>query len=409
VFGGRTRKPAHPRTHVSGRVATCCLAAALSACAGDAADPAHAGVEVRDSAGVTVVEFEPSTLPVGELVTEPTWSFESIPTGEGDHVLSGVIPLPLDDDRLAIAERSTERVWLGTPGQDDWIWVGGAGDGPAEMRGVVDLELGREGSVWALDATRNRMLRYAADGQLAEAIDVPNPYWSGPNWSPRSGAHYFVGSSRASAATPSGVSRGDVAFVRWEPGATGDTLAFVPGVEWYLFDGGAGGTFLAPYSYAAGSTEGHWIGDNARPSIEFWTGGSAPATVVRWPAVERDMPRLGDSVRTAFFDQVPAEQLTPEIRRNIEGIPVTTAEPQFTDLVQRFDGGVAIGPWWPRGGMPSSRPAGSWMLVDVAGRPVERLALPPGFAPTWFGENHVVGVRTDELGRERVERWEVAR
>ncbi len=386
------------------------MSAALAACGGDtpAGGGAASATVVRDSAGITVVEFDPATLPVRSLAPEPTWSFESLATDAGEHVLSGVIPLPLEEDRIAIAERSTLRVWVGTPEDGDWTWGGGRGDGPSELQRITDFEIGPDGSMWVQDVARRRLVRFAGDGILIDATPYEDRGMQGPNWSIRSGTHYFLGSG-GGPGDGVGVFRVSAPLLRWSGDEDPDTLALVPSVEWYVFDGGVGGTLLAPYAYGAGAPDGHWVGDSARPEVRFWVDGPSPRTVVRWPFVDADMERLGDSVKTATIDALPPAERIPEAEAILAAFPVSESVPQFTDLVARFDGGVAIGPWWPRAPAPAPRPPGEWTLLDAGGQPEARISLPRGFQPTWFGDGWVLGVRTDELGRERVERWAVAR
>ena len=387
-------------------IALTAMALAAVGC-GDAAAPPTAGIEVRDSSGVAIVEFDPSTVPVRTLASAPTWSFESLSTADGEHVLSGVIPMPLADGRLVIGERSTDRVWFGSPEGGDWTWAGGSGDGPSELRGLADVALDPDDDVWVFDESRRRLVRYSSDGEWTDALPIPDVFWGGGGWSPRSGAHYFLGASRASTADRVGVSRPDIVIVRWDPQIDADTLASVPGSEWYLFDGGAGGTRLGPFTYGAGAPEGHWVGDNADPEITLWTENGRPSAVVRWPRIAQDMQRVGDSLLDAFIESIPPAQRDPAVLDRIASFPLTASVPQFTGLVGGAGGSVAIGPWWPRFGPPSPRPAGRWIILGAEGLPTIRVDLPRGFEPTWFGEDHVLGVRSDDLGRERVERWEI--
>jgi len=383
------------------------LLAGLSACADGGSPAGDGGVSVQDSAGIRVVDLVPAELPERSLAADPTWSFASITTSAGSHELSGVRVRPLAAGRLAIAEGSTRSLWLGEPAGSSWVGVAGRGDGPRELQRVSGMSLDADGSVWIQDGARLRALQFSPEGDFLGSLDFGEVGWRGPNWSVRSGAHYFLGSGGGAGPSDRGVFRTEAPLVRLDASGAADTLGSIPASEWYTTDRIAGGPFVSPRSEGAGALEGHWVGDQAESRIARWTRGPTPAVIVRWPHVDRPMEALGDSMRRLVVANAAPEQMTGEIRATIEGIPVSESPPQFIGLVPRGDGGVMVGPFWARAPVPQQRPAGDWFGVTAAGDPLARIRLPQGFEPHWFEVDHVIGVMTDELGRESVQRWEI--
>jgi len=371
----------------------------LTACESPASDAAFA---VSDSAGIRIVTIETSAIPdTLRVPDEPVWSTEFVDDG-GTHYLSNASVQPADPGRVVVGE-SGGFVWLGDPVSSQWTSIARPGDGPAEL-GRLSAVRYHDGSIWAADRARDRLLEFSLDGNLLSDFQFPVRDLVSADWAPARDGHLFWGSGPGWELSDQVVQRPDAPIVLVSSEGI-DTLLSRPNVEWFATEWGSGGPVLRPYGHLTGSDGVAWIGDSAEAEVFRWS--DSTTTIVRWTVAEWDAQTVADSLVDAALASLPTGQVPPEIEDRIRSIPLSPNPLMFDGLVRRQDGGVVIGPRWATMGEEVRRPAGTWLAISPTGEPDYLIALPLGFEPSYFGEDHVLGVGRDELGREAIQRWEL--
>ncbi|MDT8368409.1 MAG: hypothetical protein RQ745_04340 [Longimicrobiales bacterium] len=374
-------------------------AAVLAAC-----EPPAPGAPftVTDSAGIRIVTVSTGAIPdTLQASGVPTWSAESITVDEL-HYLSGVQVQPVTDGRVVVGE-SEGYIWLGDPVAGAWTAIARPGDGPREIGRLAAIRF-HHGAIWAADAGRDRLLEFGLDGDLLSERRVSPTDVVTSNWAPGRDAHLFLGSGPGWGASEELIQRTHAPVVRVSAERI-DTLLEVPNVEWFATDGGMGVPYLNPWGHLTGRDEILWIGDSAEAEVVRWS--DSITTIVRWTYPSWDARAVADSLIDAVLAGIPAAQLPPAIEAYIRNIPLSPEPLKFDGLVLRDDGGVVIGPRWATAGDQVTRPAGAWLAIASDGVPDYVVILPAGFEPSYFGDDHVLGIFRDEVGREAVQRREL--
>ena len=152
------------------------LALTLSGCGDTPAPTSAAEVQIRDSAGIRIVEYAgtPST-PTLTLADEPVYTHGTSP---GDYLFSGIDSwmggVLFPDGRAAVSDwESMEIVMLSRDGTHHEV-IARSGEGPGEVGWGVRLYAGSSGTL-LVDDGDNRRLTLFVDGSPARSVRVPNP------------------------------------------------------------------------------------------------------------------------------------------------------------------------------------------------------------------------------------------
>lgn len=362
-----------------------------------------AAFSVVDSAGIRVVSIETSAvLDTVRLAAAPAWSTESVGL-DGAHYLSSATIHPADSGRVVVGE-SQGFVWLGDPSSGTWTSIATPGDGPAEI-GRLFATRYHDGSIWAADRGRNRLLEFSLSGDLVSERQIRARFILSGDWAPARDGHVFWGPGPGWAPSDEVVQRADAPIVRLSEQGI-DTLFSRPNREWFSMDGMTGGPFLRPYGHLTGADGVVWFGDSAEAEIFRWS--DSITTIVRWTVPEWDARTVADSLIEKALGSLPAGEVPPEIANQIRAVPVSPNPLKFDGLVRRAEGGVVVGPRWATCCEELRRPAGAWLALSSDGTPDFLIILPTGFEPSFFATDHVLGVSRDELGREAIQRWDLA-
>jgi hypothetical protein len=380
------------------------VAMLAAACAPGESGPA---VIARDSAGIRIVELNADAITgTIDLTSAPSWSVGGDDEVPGALTLFAVSDLTLaSDDELLIAEASTQQVIRVRLADGRFERFGGAGDGPLEFRGLRQVYATRPEHFAAYDARRRRFVELGPDGALVAETAVPLVQTGAIEYLQPLAAGGFVLGSISGFGPPGQANRyrGRSPIVRIREG-TLDTLTVVPGKE--MFTGELlGGVVYGATSIVAGTPDGVWLGDTARPEVGFWSGSGAQGTIVRWRT--REPRAIGRAERDALWALLAAA-VPKEERAAFQAaqsqIPFADTMPAFGTLVADGAGRVWIGsPVGPEREMLNTRwPAQRWIVVDPSLPVVFRAQTPEGFRLIEAAADYVVGVFEDELGRESV-------
>jgi len=326
---------------------------------------------------------------------------EAIP-GPDPHYLSSVDVVPGPEGQVVVGE-SEGFVWLGNPATEEWTQIAAPGDGPAEV-GDLAGAFYLDGSIWAADRSRERILEFDTTGTLLSERRIPVRDLVTWDWAPGREAHHFLGSGPGWVPSDEIIQRPPTPVVRVSAFAI-DTLFEMPNVEWFVTDQLTGGPLLRPSGHLVGQSGRFWFADNARPELILWDG--SVATIVRWSVPDWDPRRAADSLLDAAIATLPSEQVTPEIEAQVRSVPLSPNPHSFWGLVPVADGGIAVGSRLPACCAQPGRRVGPWLIFRSDGTPSMVVALPEGFEPSYFGADYVLGVATDDLGREMIQEREL--
>ncbi len=374
------------------------LAAVLLVGCGSGEPDGRQGFEVRDSAGVSIVDnFSPDDPPGAWTVTEPTVHCSSVPPG-GDIRLHQVGALvPLTGDSVAVAVRSTEQILICADGAVHAAF-GGEGDGPGEYRGITGLFAAGGDSLAVVESRRLTLLdRASGDVRTTSLAELPGG--SGGRLRAADGVITVI-TSIPSPDGPSGPRM--AAMTLMDP--RGTALHRLEAVPW---DAAMGMHTVVLFLWAAGSpwtmdASGYWLAsqDTAEFRLLDESGVvfSARSPGAPYEMTEELWDRGADHFRenVEFQPPLPDEMIDDMV--DPEGPVSDYAAPAVVRIVVDTEGRP-----WIR--LPEARPLEErqrWRVFSREGRWLTDVELPPRMYVRVITADRVYGVATDALGLESV-------
>jgi len=390
------------------------LAVALTAmpgCAESESTGTRSPVEIADSAGISVVTTDTGAVVSRfRLAAQPDWSVSEVVIGGSSAPLYDIRDVAvLDSGGVAISHRSTSSVLVGDPSSgNEWIELGGRGEGPAEMLDVRSLEVVGD-TVRVLDPRRARVVSFLTSGSFIRANELP----PGARedlllWTPFANSEAVVQLSFVPDEPSDSTVRGTgPLFARM--GESWDSVGSVPGVESFQVPSLGGEAPAGARTYIAGGPDGLWVGDNARAEVVRVSASGEPGLIVRWP---NDPSRDPVEVSRAAIEAQIAEfrkmsEPAPGDLALLRSIPPSRRAPQFTGLLAADDGALWVGPYEAGLGWMWNpfRDGGRWMIVSPDGEISALVTLPDRFEPFVVSDDRVIGVRRDEFDVEWLEAY----
>ncbi len=405
------------RLRPRGSLGLACALVVLTACSDRTSTDAGEGVVVTDSSGIRIVDL-------ARLGAEDRWDLEELWTiGEVEgELLNGLRdrdeergPQFLDADRIVLSEAdgvvARVRVLEAATGAL-LTTVGRFGEGPGEFVRPHSPIPTPEGGAWISDPANRRLTRISPEGDIEGSTPLPNLGVLGNPEIHIGGETTFVWVSSNLGAGEEGspLRRQNGVLARWTEEVV-DTLRLFPGVEYVANGSALGGPPWGGRSLFAGSGDGVWLGDIARPEIGFYQANGL-TTLVRWNAPEAAVTAED---RGAFLQHV--EGLSPpgmweRMEPMMQAVLVIETKPHWYRLVPGDAGGIWVGTT-ERWGLPNQvegpPPESEWVILDGDGRPVAEATTPVGFSLYDVRGDLAVGVQIDELGVERLRMLRIVR
>ncbi|MDE2652179.1 MAG: hypothetical protein OXI71_00030 [Gemmatimonadota bacterium] len=393
------------------------------ACQPDEQDALTPQIEIRDSAGIRIIENprppEGSRLP-WRIGPEPSLSIGER-TGDEPYMLylpSSSFRFP--DGRIVVANRGTEEVRVFDSRGTHLATWGGRGDGPAEFETLGDVAPWTGDSILAWDFGDYGISIFDSDRNYGRSFFLQSGA-DPPRWGPRPVA------ARADGTVLSIDDRGfgDSALVQvWD--AEGGVLpspGVLPDEEVRTARAPDGSTEQVGVAYTRELLTAVW-GDlvvatlNKPYEIRAFRADGALARIVRLEH-ERRAPTEAD--RQTYVEGRMAERrgavdastggpipggLLALMREFFESIPVAEHFPAFSAILTDDTGHLWVREYdYPQ----EERPAPLWTVFDPAGRVLGYVETPRGLLIGQIGEDYILGRAEDELGVEYVQVWPLAR
>ena len=379
-------------------------------------------VQVRDSAGIRIIENprppEGSRLP-WRIGPEPTVSIGER-AGEEPYMLyfpTSFFRFP--DGRIVVANRGTEEVRVfDSLGTHVATW-GGEGDGPAEFETLGDVAPWVGDSILAWDFGDYGISIFDSDGNYVRSFFLQ----SGTD-PPRRGPRPVAARADGTILSIDRV-LGDSALVQvWD--AEGGVLpspGVLPNEEVRAVRVPGGSTEQVVVAYTRQLLTAVWgdlvVATLNRPyEIRAFRADGALARIVRLAHeprvptetdrqtyVEGRMAERRGGVDAATGEPIP-DALLAMMRQVFEAIPVAEHFPAFAAILADDTGHLWVREYdYPQ----EERPAPLWTVFDPAGQVLGYVETPEGLLIGQIGEDYILGRAEDELGVEYVQVWPLAR
>lgn len=399
----------------------------------EAASTANQFLEVRDSAGLQIVENLP-----GAVEAAPEWAVSDSPSFEAGSGVDPEVPLsritsvvPLPSQQVAVGTTMPPHVLVLDEDGSIHSQIGQQGDGPGEFQTIGSVLLHGSDSLLVWDPHRRRASLFDLEGRLAREIDLSSV-------APQSAA------SAADAASNSGYTHlypltSETMVLFGEGMIAGDRTPGVQRPELPTYGISSAGEVVASYGNFPGmavvqpqglpaplgarsyltTTEGTVVvGTAERFEYRMFDGTGSLTRIVRWNGEKREP--LG--AHLGQLDEM-VENLG-EMAAVVEALPRPESAPAHAELIGSDDGYVLVSEYpGPLGAFPLRRaddapealrptipvPPRRWWVFDPAGVLVATLTTPRGFEPQLLRNAHLWGVHSDDLGVESVRSYRLDR
>lgn len=405
--------PVAPR--LAGRVLLFAIPVALSSGCGDGAEPNLPASQVRDSAGVRIVEnarpADDSRLP-WRIGPEPTVSIGAL-TGEEPYLLhraDDAVMLP--DGRIAIANTGTNEIRVFDASGLHQATLGRAGDGPGEFTALAGVASWPGDSIVAWDSRVRTVAVFDSEGGLGRSFvldgdDRPDE----PRMALSDGT--VLGRAVDAGGGPGYRRENSTYELHDATGSVRVSLGDHPGRESFINMDGRMAVFgLLPFSRSL--HEASWgesviltPDDHYEIRVHDGTTG-ALAHIIRREYANRAPTR--EEVDQAIDDALGRTSLTGDqlewTREGYKGMPLVEHFPAFrTLLTDELDH-----LWVREATLPGmDRPAPLWTVFDPDGRVLGFVETPEGLTILEIGAEYILGHATDDLGVESVQVWPLVR
>lgn len=418
-----------PAGAVRAGAAAAAAAALLAAGCGPEAGT-EAGVTVRDSAGVEIVENRGD----GAWPDGAAWTLSDAPVLDlgsvsgPDRLFRVEDATRLSDGRVVVANAGTAQLLVFAPDGRLLRSLGGEGQGPGEFtgkgRGLSDVTRGAGDTLRAFDVWNRRVSVFHPREGFVRSVELVPPEDSPAGLVSPAG---WLADGRFVGRTLVPGDRGPelegrrrrsrerlVLFGR--DGGLRDTLGVFPGRETRVLASGvdrSGGTFdvragEVPFRLDLAVHAGEdriAVAPTERYQVRLYDREGDLVRLVRRPDAERRPVTARQ--REAWIEARLAEADDPaerrRARRELEGLSYPERMPALSRVV--LDAGDRL---WVREHRPptASGPA-PWSVYDRRGRLLGRVAVPAALEPYEIGDGYVLGLHEDELDVEHVRLYEL--
>ena len=397
-------------------VAALTLFALTLACGQDPPAPGGLAPEVRDSAGVRIVENpappEGSRLP-WRVGPEPAVSI-GVFDGEEPYMFDWATSVTrLSDGRIVVADMGTAELRVfDEAGIHSATW-GGQGEGPGEFASLVHVGRWPGDSIAAWFRTDLGIAILDSEGNYGRSFvlgSIEEVAWRRPRpLDVRETGHILAIRAPEDA---------DTAVVElWDgEGTLSASLGTHPGAEVIVTTDDRGMKHLSWKAYGRELVTGLWgeqvvASPNDRYELRAFGPDGTLARVVRRGHVPRtpteaDRAPYVEGQMSAYQGPGIPAALVEQARRGFETTPFADYFPAFSSVL-----GDAVGHLWVEEyEIPSeARPGTLWTVFDPNGHALGFVETPEGLEIHEIGEGYILGRFVDELGVEHVQLWPLER
>jgi hypothetical protein len=391
------------------------LLLALAPIACDSGSNAYSGPEVRDSAGVEIVENSGPQWPDGggwRLAESPALD---IGVAEGDDAyqffqVAGA--LELDDGRILVANAGTGELRFFDASGAFLSSSGRKGSGPGEFQDILWIELLAADSIIVYDYRLRRISVVDSLGRFVRSFDLhfidqiggfPTLVAPFPDGSLLVALEqFFVGETRP------GLRRDTTLYVRCDvEGALLDTLGRYPGAESYSIQEGdswlGGGVPFGHVSQATVHGAGYYFGDSESYEIGYH---GSDGTLRRSIRLNRSSLEVTPE-DIELFTQQSLARARDERRRQIrermyERMPWPAVMPAYDEFITDAQGNLWVAEY-RRPGDEQPR----WTIFDPNGSMLGVVETPRRFRVFQIGSDFILGRWWDEFDVEHVRMYEL--
>ena len=400
-----------------------CIAAvvaawSLVACQQDQQSPAGLQSEVRDSAGIRIVEnARPSDgSRLGwRIGPEPDVSI-GVLEGEEPYMLHWVADATkLPDGRIVVANGGTEEVRMFDGDGQHLTTLGGEGEGPREFMSLVGVGQWQGDSIAAWYAGILGISIFDYEGVFGRSIFLRSE--QSVNWlRPRPEAVRQDG-TLLSRRVLDDESRSAVVEIWDGGGLLSASLGRHPGEEIIFTTDGRGNTLLTHIAYGRWLVTGLWgdlvvVSPTSRYEIRAYREDGTLDRIVRRdhepraPTEADRAPYVEDQMIHILATPELPEQIVEEARSHFLGVPLAETFPAFTSVMTDAAGNL----WVEEYEFPlEDRPGVLWTVFDPAGQVLGFVETPEGLEIFEIGEDYILGTTEDELEVEYVQVWPLER
>ena len=392
------------------------IALATLACQQDGNAPVGPAIEVRDSAGIRIVENarpadgsrvgwrvgpEPA-VSIGVLEGEDAYMF---------HWVAGATKLP--DGRIVVANYGSGELRVFDASGSHMATWGGEGEGPGEFRSLTHVAPWPGDSIVAWYTGRLGIAVFDSAGNFGRSFALGSSEMA--VWlRPRPLAVRETGDILAIKAPEDA----DTAVVEiWDgEGALSASLGTHPGAEVIITTDDEGATYLSWKVYGRELVAGLW-GDhvvtspNDRYEIRAFRADGTLARIVRRDHVPRapteaDRAPWVEEQLSHYREANVPEALWEQARQEFEATPLAETFPAFTSVMTDAAGNLWVEEYeFPR----EDRPGVLWTVFDPMGQVLGFVETPEGLEIFEIGEDYILGTTEDELEVEYVQVWPLVR
>lgn len=391
------------------------LALSLAAC--DAGPNPSSGPQVRDSAGVHIVENSGPRWPDGRdwrLSVAPLLDIGAVDADPEYQLFQVAGALRLSDGRIVVANSGSSELRFFDADGTFLAASGREGGGPGEFEDLLWLERLAGDSIMAYDWRQRRVSIFDPHGRFVRSFDLHFIIQAGgfPTLVAPLGdgsllvslEQTFVGERRA------GLRRDTTLYLRCDTqGAVLDTIGRFPGGESFSFMEGeswiGGGVPFGALAQAAVQGAGFYYGSSDSYEIGYH---AADGTLQRIVRLDRaNLPVTADDIER--FKQQSLARARDEPRRQIRQrmfarMPWPETMPAYDEFKVDEEGNLWVAEY-RRPGDDQPR----WQVFDRDGALLGLVGTPPRFAIHQIGPNYVLGRWRDALDVEHVLLYELVK
>lgn len=378
-------------------------------CSNDSGRPASAEVEVRDSAGITIVENRLlESVPVArwEIAAEPVFEVGAL-DGDPEYVLHDVLSaVRFSDGGVVVANSGTRELRLFDSLGRHERSVGARGSGPGEFDGLIELTKLPGDSIAAFDSGTRRVTIFDRSGDIVGSV---SPHTADVGAAPRlvgyfdDGLFLFVADAVFDRSNVSdGLFRPDTRYVVVDrEGEWVADLGKLPGPEYYVVTGEWGyNADRLPFGKEpiAATNKRHFIfGSGDRDEVMLRSADGRVETIVRFDRPRKALSR--EAIRTNREMEMAGATHHP-IFREVLATRLDRA-PYPSHLAYYDQIAVAGDRLWIRSPTGPDKPQ-AWLAVGSDGAFQGTLHVPAGLNVQQVDNEHVLAIGWDEADVQHV-------